>query len=162
MTQTFKQFKLTNDDEVICEVLEWGTDENASIIVRCPLLIIQGSNMEKHVRFYAFRPWMGLCDDPAILHTINSSHIIGEVNPSNELLQHYDKTVQRMTALAKVKKTDFNFDEFEDMTDEEIEYYVENKINNVIEEEKQEEEIIKSEDTDGNIIKFKPKTDTIH
>jgi len=67
-----------------------------------------------------------------------------------------------MTALAKVKKTDFNFDEFEDMTDEEIEYYVENKINNVIEEEKQEEEIIKSEDADGNIIKFKPKTDTIH
>jgi len=48
------------------------------------------------------------------------------------------------------------------MTDEEIEYYVENKINNVIEEEKQEEEIIKSEDADGNIIKFKPKTDTIH
>jgi len=158
MTNTFKQFKLTNDDELICEVLEWDNEESASIIVRCPLLIMQGENMEKHVRFYAFRPWMGLCDDPAILHTINSSHIIGEVNPSNELLQHYDKTVQRMLALAKVKKTDFNFDEFQNMTDEEIEDYVEDRINSALEEEP----IIDSEDTDDNIIKFKPKSDTIH
>ena len=29
-----KQFKLTNNDEIVCEVLEYDTPENAAILVR--------------------------------------------------------------------------------------------------------------------------------
>ena len=155
-TPSFKQFKLTNDDEVICEVLEWDTEDNSAIIVRCPLVIIKGENIEKQLRFYAFRPWMGFAEDPEILHTINSTHIIGEVSPSEDLLKHYSETIEKLSKLAKLKKTDFNFDEFEDMEIEEIEDYVKYKL------ESEKEIELESDDIEGNIIKFKPKTDTFH
>lgn len=158
---SIKQFKLTNDDEVICEVLEWDSEDNSAIIVRAPLVIIKGENIEKSLRFYAFRPWMGFAEDPEILHTINSSHVIGEVNPSDDLLKHYTETLKKLDVMSKLKKTDFNFDEFEDMDDYEIENYVKYKV----EQDNSQVELVydeSDEHTQDNVLQFKPKDDTFH
>ena len=64
MTENIKQFKLSNDDEIICEVIEWDNEDNSAIITRGMLRIIQGEDVDKGLRFFAFRPWMGFAEDP--------------------------------------------------------------------------------------------------
>jgi len=54
---TIKQFKLTNNEEVICEVVEWDTnDEVGDILVKKALRIIGVEDYQKGWRFFAFRP----------------------------------------------------------------------------------------------------------
>lgn len=149
-----KQFKLTNDDEIVCEVLEWDSKDNSAILVRCPLRIVQGEDMERGLRFYAFRPWMGFIEDPKILHTINASHVIGEVTPSNDLMKHYAGTLIKLEKNANVKKHDFNMDKLENMNDDEIEDFIQYHL-----EQEDEEQI--EEELGQNVVKFKPK-DTMH
>ena len=33
MIENLKQFKLSNDDEIICEVVQWNDEDNDAIIV---------------------------------------------------------------------------------------------------------------------------------
>lgn len=153
MKPIIKQFKLTNDDEIICEVLEMETEENSAMLVRAALRIIQGEDLEKGMRFFAFRPWMGFAENPEVLHTINASHIIGEVTPSDDLLRHYAETIVKLKRVTKLKKTDFDMDKMQDMDDDEIEDYIQYHL----EKDSDEEESLGS-----NVIKFKKPTDTMH
>lgn len=75
---TVKQFKLTNDEEIICEVIQWDDPENAAMVVRGAMRIVLIEDFKRGVRFYAFRPWMGFIDDPSVLQSLNAAHIIGE------------------------------------------------------------------------------------
>ena len=50
MTDTnIKHFKLVNDDEIICEVLEWPDGDDASMIVRSCLRIVLMEDFQKGV-----------------------------------------------------------------------------------------------------------------
>ena len=98
-----KQFKLTNDDEIICEVIQYDGPDNSAMVVRGAMKIILIEDHKRGIRFYAFRPWMGFTDDPTILQTLNAAHIIGEVFPSEEIVEHYSGTVKKIKK-ALIKK----------------------------------------------------------
>jgi hypothetical protein len=149
-----KQFKLTNDDEIICEVLEWDTEENSAMIMRAPLRLIQGEDVEKGIRFFAFRPWMGFADNPELLHTVNASHIIGEVTPSESLLKHYASTIEKLLKFQSIKKTDLDMDAMGELDEEELEEYIQYHLN------KREEE--PEEELGENVVRFKKPKDTMH
>jgi hypothetical protein len=150
---TLKQFKMSNDDELICEVLEWNNEENDALIVRNVLKVVNVEDFEKGIRFYAFRPWMVFIDDPDELHTINSQHIISEVNPSPDIITQYIKAIKELKNNIKLKrkKPSASLDEMSsrmmDMDEEEFESYL--------------DEIVylsnKDSDLPQNVIKFPPK-----
>ena len=98
-----KQFKLTNDDEIICEVLHWDDDEG-TIIIRGALRIINVEDFSRGARFYAFRPWMVFQDNPEELSTINPGHIIAECTPSAEILKHYASSLLQIKEQLRTKK----------------------------------------------------------
>lgn len=156
MTSEIKQFKLTNDDEIICEVVEWDDEESSNIIVRRALKIINVEDFAKGVRFFAFRPWMLFNDNPDELQTINSVHIIGEINPADQVIHRYMSSVLAMSNNSN--KKDFPLDEIakaaEELDDDEFDQYMHSLS---LDDE------ITYDDSDGppldgnNIVKFKPK-----
>ena len=106
---TIKQFKLTNNEEIICEVVEWNTGDDAGdILVKQALRVITVEDYQKGWRFFAFRPWMSFQDDPASLQTINSSHIIVTTSPSNNILKHYKTCLTSIIDDLKHNKTNTN------------------------------------------------------
>ena len=56
MSAEFRQFKLTNQDEIIAEVVDHGDDNSPDIIVRKVMKIIVVDDYEENVRFYTFKP----------------------------------------------------------------------------------------------------------
>ena len=154
MSGEIKQFKLTNDDEIICEVIEWDNDTNANMVVRRALKIINVEDFSKGIRFFAFRPWMLFNDDPDEFQTINSVHIIGEMNPSEEVIQKYMTSVVALNRTGP--KSSFSLDDVaskaEQMDDEEFDQYMYSLTG-------EEEKEFGAPDSDSplNIIKFKPK-----
>tara|TARA_B100000575_G_scaffold198317_1_gene160451 strand:+ start:254 stop:736 length:483 start_codon:yes stop_codon:yes gene_type:complete len=148
-----KQFKLSNDDEILCEVIQHATDDNSAMIVRGVVKIIVAEDFRRGMRLYAFRPWMGFADDPAILQTLNSNHVIGEVTPVAEIVKQYKKTVTNLKK--KLLKKSMPMDEVapgaESMSDDEFEDLLDSMM-----------ERVKANENDSsstsNIIRFKPKT----
>lgn len=154
-----KQFKLTNDDEIICEVLE-SSEETGDVIIRKALKIMCAEDLENALRYYSFRPFVSFSDVDDQIVVLNSGHIISEVNPTKRLAVHYAialKEVDHMNATLN----DVDFDEFaaaaETMDEDEFRDYVKSTI----EEKRTNDNSDRLDSGDGNIIAFKPK-DTVH
>jgi len=156
---TVKQFKLTNDEEIICEVIQWDDPDNAAMVVRGAMRIVLIEDFKRGVRFYAFRPWMGFTDDPSVLQSLNAAHIIGEVTPSADIIKHYDGTIKKIKK--EIHKRDMPLDEIQDrasdMSESEFEAFLSEYL-------KENDLDIFDPDLDGfdsdaasNVIKFKPK-----
>jgi len=86
-----KQFKLSSGEEVICEVLEWPNDEEdeVDIVVRNVFRIVAIDQTVSGNRYYTFKPWMVFQDEADMFQLINNTHVIGEANPSQKLLEQY-------------------------------------------------------------------------
>tara|TARA_B100000963_G_scaffold207487_1_gene180768 strand:- start:1486 stop:1986 length:501 start_codon:yes stop_codon:yes gene_type:complete len=163
-----KQFKLTNNEEIVCEVVEWDTrDEIGDILVKKALRIIAVEDYQRGYRFFAFRPWMSFQDDPESLQTLNSSHVIVTTNPTKSILKHYKACLTainhdlKLDKSGKKKKVYANLDEIQEamreLTDDEIDDFLERKYGAMVEPEP-------FPDSDsGKIIQFKPKSNkTFH
>ena len=152
-----KQFKLTNDDEIICEVLHWDDDEG-TIIIRGALRIINVEDFSRGARFYAFRPWMVFQDNPEELSTINPGHIIAECTPSAEILKHYASSLLQIKEQlrTKRKKKDVPLEDvvskMDEMDEEEFEQYMDMMLSEIDNDDS---------DMPENVIKFRPKN-TLH
>lgn len=121
-----KQFKLTNDDEILAEVLQWDDEDNSAILIRGALRLIEAEDMNRGFRFWGFRPWMGFSEDPSTLQTLNAAHVIGETTPTDSLKNHYARTIVKIKKLLdeNAKKVDIELDKMEHMNDDEIEEFL--------------------------------------
>jgi len=159
-----KQFKLTNNDEIVCEVASWNDEETDEIIIKKALKIVSVEDYTRGIRFFALRPWISFQDNPDELQSLNASHIIVTSTPTSSVLKYYNTCI---TAIKEgLKKPGIprkgvwaNLDEVNhetrDLTDDELDEYLTSKYGSMIDDEW-------SNDSDSaKIIRFKPK-DTMH
>jgi hypothetical protein len=92
-----RQFKLTNDEEIICEVVQWNDEEHDTIVVRKALKIIAFDDMETSMRYFTFKPWMLMNTDPSALHVLNSYHIVSEATPSPTAQEYFKDIIAEMS-----------------------------------------------------------------
>lgn len=159
-----KQFKLTNNDEIVCEVASWNDEETDEIIIKKALKIVSIEDYTRGIRFFALRPWISFQDNPDELQSLNASHIIVTSTPTKSVLKYYNTCITAIKEDLKKpgvprKGVWANLDEVNhetrDLTDEELDDYLTSKYGSMIDDEW-------SNDSDSaKIIRFKPK-DTMH
>jgi len=167
MTENIKHLKLTNNDEIVCEIVSYpNNEESDEIIIKKALKIITVEDYFRGFRFFAFRPWLSFQDDPATLQSLNATHVIVTANPSPDMLKYYKATVRAITAEIKKhgnrRKAYENLDEIQkavsELTDDEMEDFLAEKYGR-----QYHDEPAPTNDSDGsNIIKFKPRPKTVH
>lgn len=91
-----RQFKFSSDEEIICEVIEWEDDDHDSIVIRKAMKIISAESSEEGLRFYTFKPWASMNNDPEAIHVINSQHILSESIPSKIARETYFEVIKEM------------------------------------------------------------------
>lgn len=152
MTGQFKQFKLTNGDEMVCEIIEMN-EEMADVIVRRAMKIVITDDLEENVRYYTLKPWVSFQDDTSDLISLNSVHIIGESTPSLSMMEHYAKALMDVDKYNAVKAAGVSINEIhekmKELSEEEMEAFLNEKYDEI-------DEVMDSSDT-SNIIRFNPK-----
>ena len=152
-----KQFKLTNDDEIICDVIDMSRIEEGEIVVRNVLKIISADDFENNVRYFSFRPLMSFQDDIDQLTVLNIGHIITETLPSKKLVRHYSGAMNEIEKHVKLKG-ELNLDELmvegSDMDEEDLADYLQAKIDELKEENKKK--TFEVDSASPNIIHFNP------
>ena len=91
-----RQFKFANNEEVICEVLEWNTEDDDLIVVRKAMKIVSVDDHESDLRYYTFKPWISMNNDPDLIQTVNSYHIVSENIPSRVATETYNEIIEEM------------------------------------------------------------------
>ena len=155
MSGEYKQFKLTNGEELICELVASGDeDSTADVIIRRAMKIVVSDDLEENIRYYTLKPWMSFMDDTQELVALNSVHIVGEAKPSESMMIHYASGLADADKYNKVKQAGLSLKEIEDklkeLSEEEMDAFLQTKFDEI------------AQDSDiSNIIKFKPKG-TVH
>jgi hypothetical protein len=88
-----RQFKLSNNEEIICEVVEWNDDETDTIVIRKALRIHALDDVDVSMRYYTFKPWIMMNNDPDTLHIINSMHIVSESTPAKVAIEYFNDVI---------------------------------------------------------------------
>lgn len=138
-----KQFKLSNGDEIICEVIAWPSDGQEEIIIKKSLKIAVSEDFKENVRYYSFKPWMVFGEDLEMLSSLNPFHIVGESNPTDELLENYYETLDSFNESVPASKK---------FSDAEADL-----LDKVIDKLHEEIESQSAEPKNSNILKFKPR-----
>lgn len=158
-----KQLKLANDEEIICEVVTEPSEEEPDLVVRKVLKLMCVDDYERNVRYYSFKPWMSFTQDVSDLQTLNSLHIIGQMNPSTDLVVHYTKAILEVETSNESRRT-LNLDEvlsevdIDEMSEDEMDSYLKYKF---AEKDNNEDTAYIDEYTNDSgsskVIQFKPK-----
>jgi hypothetical protein len=127
----FRQFKLSNGDEIICEVVQWPDDTDEEMIVRKVMALKAHDDDNRGVRYYNFSPWITMQDDTDGFLSLNFAHVLAEIIPSDKMLRHFIEAVEtsNMTPEEIQEKVDEYFDKLKSMVDG----YADSDLSNVIE-----------------------------
>jgi hypothetical protein len=141
-----RQFKLANNDEIMCEVVEYHEDDDA-IVIRKTMKMVQMDNMANGTRYYAFRPFMMYQLTKEAFQIVNCEHIIAEANPNQELILEYFKAIE--TSLDEEGEKKENMDDMRD------------RYNTYV---KQQSEMLSELDSESgsNVIKFTIDKNKMH
>lgn len=93
LTIALRQLKLTNGDELVCEIMDYGDDDEHMMAVRNPFRLVAMESSRENVRYYAFRPFMLYQGDGNHVQILNPGHVVSECTPTRELIEEYTKAV---------------------------------------------------------------------
>jgi len=146
------QFKLSNGSEVVCEVMEWPSDDDNQLIIRNAMTIIN-YEYDGGDRMYAFRPFINFLEDENDYIMVNSDHIISVNRPRDYLVDQYDVAIRDCYTIAQERVEDYKRDKIEGLQriTEAMARLLENRKDNNTGEKKL-----------TNVIPFPPRDDTIH
>jgi hypothetical protein len=144
-----KQFKLTNGEEIVCEVVEWHDEETADIIIRNSYKVVTYQSATSRDRYHTFTPWMLLQEGDDIFQSINSEQIVGSCSPTEEMLREYIRVKQSKN------ESDLTHEEMDQKVTEYIEALQQFLRGNM---EERKYEIL---DSDGKVIAF-PDRGKVH
>tara|TARA_R110000796_G_scaffold43451_4_gene106829 strand:+ start:1000 stop:1425 length:426 start_codon:yes stop_codon:yes gene_type:complete len=91
---TYIQFRLSNGDELICQVVEEPEEDETNVIIRNAMMIHKVETTEGS-RYHTFRPWMAGQISDQYFQMLNYTHIVGEAKPEILLLEQYHKALKR-------------------------------------------------------------------
>lgn len=100
------QFKFTNGQEVVCDIIEWPDNEIDDIIARNAMAIVMGETAEGD-RIYMFRPWVQYLEKNNEFISISTRHIISVNRPNNLLAHEYGYAVQEMHSYANQREEEY-------------------------------------------------------
>ena len=159
-----RQFKLTNNDEIVCEVIDVDKtgNQNGDIIARKILKVFHAEDFDQNVRYYSFKPWISFQEDINELSAINPDHILGEATPSSILKLHFKNALDIILESQNIKgKKSLNIDEVmldtSDMSRDEIAEYLKEKF--------YEDQLIDNfpdDSSHGNVIHLFPPSNKMH
>lgn len=95
----YTQFKLTNGDEIVAQIVQEPEGEDYNIVVKNVMMVVRSEHLREGFRYYSFRPWMSFQLNDDYFQLLNFNQIIGEAKPSKVLLDQYFKAIESEAAV---------------------------------------------------------------
>jgi hypothetical protein len=87
------QLKLSSGEEILCEIIQWDDDHNATILVKNAFEIYFLQSPTGAMRLCTLRPFMVGQIEEGYNIALNGDLIISQASPSREILSNYRDTL---------------------------------------------------------------------
>lgn len=156
-----KQFKLSNSNEIVCEVLSWpdpNKSKDKDIVVRNAIQIItrEANTDYGPSRYYLLRPWLMYQETNENISILNSDHVTSVSEPSAELYEQYEEGVYEMHVIAKQRKQVYAKERLEKQRE-----YIE-RVAEFMKESLEGPLDAKADSSESNVIQFPNGDETLH
>ena len=92
--QEIIQLKLSSGEEVLCEIVQWDDDHNATILAKNAFEIVFLQSPTGAMRLCTLRPFMGGQIEEGYNIALNGDLIVSQASPTREILNNYRDTLQ--------------------------------------------------------------------
>jgi|TARA_B100000035_G_scaffold308238_1_gene312592 hypothetical protein len=118
-----RQIKLTNGEEIICNIVDGGSKDSETdelLISHC--LRLTKVEFNKSISYHSFRPWLIMKDDVTDIISLNGYHIVAMAIPSEDMKQQWKNAVKEFKEMESDRRT-YSMDEWMDRLERnELEY----------------------------------------
>lgn len=169
MLSNVMQFKLTNGEEIICQVVDWPEEDDTDYIVHNALLLMQQIINGTRTK-YMFKPWFTMAEKSDQYISISKDQIVACVYPNEILNVEYINAKREMYYRSSSKQVEsalpsmndpFSYNEEDDQKKfKQMQKEILALIDQM-EQSNEVEEFHNDSDNPTNIIKF-PGPDSIH
>jgi len=87
------QLKLSSGEEVLCEIIQWDSEHNATVVVKNAFEIVFLQSPTGAMRLCTLRPFMVGQIEEGYDIALNGDLIVGQANPTREILNNYRDTL---------------------------------------------------------------------
>lgn len=155
------QFKMTNGEEIICQVLEYPEEDDTDYVVKDALSMITRTVGTSHTK-YMFKPWFTMAEREDQYISIAKDHIVACVSPNTALYSEYRKARREMHLNSRARPQT----EEQIIADSKNQYdKMHDEIMSLIDEMERRSKIdipdLNDSDSGSNVIKF-PGPDSVH
>jgi len=95
MNNNLVQLRMSSGDEVICEVMEWPSDESAEMIVR-NAMTLSYSYDEDFTQIFGLKPWFTMLENYNEYIIIDTNKVMATAKPNQMFLEEYIDAVAQM------------------------------------------------------------------
>lgn len=88
------QLKLASGEEVLCEIIQWDDDQNATIVVKNAFEIVFLQSPTGAMRLCTLRPFMIGQVEEGYNIALNGDMITAQAQPTREILDNYRDTLE--------------------------------------------------------------------
>lgn len=144
-----KHIKLNSGEEIICEVIDWPSENETDVVIRNVMKIVEYifGDVENYEKVHSFKPWFNGIESSDELIILNNDHIVGITNPNQYMVYEYKHAVEIMHNESIHKKK-----EYKKQNQKAMEQLA--KVLNEISNEKKTPEPEKQITVPDNVIKF--------
>lgn len=101
-----RQFKLSNGDELIAEIVDEPNQDEVNLVIRDAMQISRVDDRDEGYRYYMFKPWMTYQIKEGYFQLLNYTHIIGEAKPEPIMFGQYRKALMMESDVQKKRDAD--------------------------------------------------------
>jgi|TARA_Y100000310_G_scaffold183199_1_gene183319 hypothetical protein len=91
--QEIIQLKLSSGEEVLCEIIQWDNDHNATVVVKNAFEIVFLQSPTGAMRLCTLRPFMVGQIEEGYNISLNGDLIVSQAIPTREILNNYRDTL---------------------------------------------------------------------
>jgi len=105
MNNNLVHLRMSSGDEVICEVMEWPSDDNSEMIVR-NAMTLSYSYDEEFAQIFGLKPWFTFLENYNEYIIIDTGKVMATAKPNQSFITEYVDAVAQMHKLGVKRKRD--------------------------------------------------------
>lgn len=105
MNLNLVQLRMSSGDEVICEVMEWPSDDSPEMIVR-NAMCLSYSYDEEYTQIFGLKPWFTMLENYNEYIIIDTGKVMATAKPNKSFIKEYVDAVAEMHQLGVRRKRD--------------------------------------------------------
>jgi hypothetical protein len=145
------QFKFSSGQEIVCEIMEYPSENSKEFIIRNAMAIVTGTSNGETL--HMFRPWVHYLESDMAYVMVSTNHVVATTRPSRPLIEEYMYAVREMNKVSAEREL-----ETEQATARALQKITE-AISQIYADSDEENE---QERAGSNIIKFPSGDDILH